>query len=192
MYGFAGNDGVNKWDYLGENIMEGVMCSFYDVRPRKAFGIDLTTSAVIAGGTTGGFQAVFFSCSCEIGIFAIGPAAQSPDIPNPNLWDIPIGYDVSLSLNASAAISTGAGGNGCDAKSWSGLFYGGTADVSAGAGIGGGLFWDPSGNWIGGSVGVSGALTPGFNIKTNPQFYTLIKTFTLSKCACCALISSIQ
>jgi hypothetical protein len=97
---------------------------------------------------------------------------------------LPLGFDASLSLNLSAARHTRGGPKTAKARSWDGLFYGGTVDLGP-VPLGAGVFWDPKGAWIGSSVGAGlGAAI----VKSNPQAYFLVQTIPVHDCVCYALI----
>lgn len=185
--------GTNSYD-LFNKVWNG--------RCPKAVGVDVTGSAVLGPGSTGALQAMFFADSCEVGFFAIAPAVTITGTANEKkdkkeaerpawksvMLDVPYGYDISISGNVTAATYQGSGWG--DAKSWGGVFYGGTAGGSALGKVGVGAFWDPEGNWIGGSAGVGLSVTPGLMAKTNPQAYFLVGTLKVPECICYALIAA--
>lgn len=190
-YVFVGNSPLHQIDAIGLTAYD-LAIKLRTGRLRKMVGLDLTASWVVGTGLVAGGQAAFFPDTCEIGIFGITNASMETienvtrPLPKVVLLDTPIGFDVSLSANLSVASYRGSGR--ADAASWAGLFYGPSGGLSALAEVGLGVFWDPNGNWIGGSAGIG--LTPPVpvTLRTNPQVYYLKESIQLPACACYALI----
>ena len=157
-------------------------------------GIDLTGAAVVAvgGAQAWSVQGAFFADTCEIAAYGVGPAViETSKDPNRPAWklallDMPVGLDASISINGSVATYRGPGL--AAASTWEGLFYGGQVGGGPLGKAGIGVFWDPNGYWIGGSVGVGLSAFP-ISARTNPQVYYMIgKPIVLPKCLCYLLI----
>ncbi len=213
LYGFVTNNPISKWDYLGKNAQDLVL-KMLGYKLRKAVGVTLLdiSIVVVVEGITLGIQTVFFPDSCEIGIYAYGPAivgeSLNPTDDDPikdpeNHWeriskiikytarDMSIGLDLSIGISGQLAFYKGKGD--ANADSWLKRFDGFTIGGSAIAKAGGGLYW--SDDWAGVSIGVGVSATPVINFKTTPQWYWELKFIDLkqseaTKCLCYALTAS--
>ncbi|MEO6876210.1 MAG: RHS repeat-associated core domain-containing protein, partial [Opitutaceae bacterium] len=198
LYGMVGNDPVGKVDYLGLTLWDAWR-KWRGEKLNKVGAIDVTGSAVVGlmGAGSWSIQVAFFPDTCEVAVYGVGPAVigTSQENPKPSqvklaFRDMPIGFDVSLSANYSAAFYTGDAP--ADANSWSGYFYGGL--VGAGpVSVGG--FASPKdssgGQWIGGSVGVGVSLP--IAARSNPQYYGMwAGPYKLPKCVCYYLTAKMK
>ena len=185
VYGLCRNNCVDHFDYLGLTLVD-VYTKMRTGRLRKMWGIDVTGAAVPGVGTVWGLQLGFFPDACEVGAYAIANAVVGTEVDNPAkamFIDMPVGWDLSISANETVAQWRGSGiGN---AKSWGGLFYGGTGGFTI---VGAGVFWDPKGDWVGASVGVGLSATQ-WSLRTNPEYYKLIGKLPLAKPLCYCLIA---
>jgi len=195
-YVFLSNDSHNHIDPHGLTFADVLMKRATGRLP-KMVGIDLTGAGVVAvgGAQAWSVQGAFFADTCEIAAYDVGPAVlgTSKDTNRPAwklaLLDMPVGLDVSISINGSVANFFGPGF--ASASTWEGLFYGGQVGGGPLGKAGIGVFWDPDpsdGLWIGGSVGVGLSAFP-ISARTNPQMYYMIgKPIVLPKCLCYTLI----
>ena len=182
LYLFLGNDALNRADVTGLTPYD-LYTRIRTGHLRKMVGIDFTSSAVGGAGFTGGVQVAFFADTCEIAAFGIGPAG----LETGSVFDMPIGLDFSVSFSGSSAFYNGPEPF-ASAATWVGVFYGGTAGGGPLAEFSIGLFWDPKGYWIGGSIG-AGFAWPPVTGKSNPEmFYMIGEPYVLPKCLCNALI----
>jgi hypothetical protein len=210
-YRYCGDGPTAHLDPSGTNEYDAVDKWWNNGRLPKAWGVDVTGSAVIGAGVTAALQLVFFGDTCEFGLYGVAPGAAKPpekdqvkaggeavkSAAEKFFLDLPWGWDVSGSANITIASRSGDAPAG--AQSWEGIFYGGTFGGSFLGKLGVGGFVGENiktGDWVGGSIGAGVSVTPGLNAKTNPQYYYLIAGIklsdilgdTLGTCACYALI----
>lgn len=191
-YGFVGNNPINIFDVSGLTAFD-LLVKMRTGRLRKMWGVDVTGSSVAGSGGAFSGQFAFFPDACELGFYTVGPAAMDGSLNHSPIEktfkDMPWGLDISISVNGTVAYWMGDGI--ANAQSWTGVFYG----INGGGGvlgeIGVGVFWDPNGNWFGGSSGIGLSGTP-VSIRTNPQTYFLKNRWQIPTPICHCLIVSMQ
>ena len=212
LYDYCGSMATGRFDPSGTNAADAVRKAWGGRLP-KAWGIDITGSAVVGVGAVAELQLVFFGDTCEFGLYAVWPAAARTPIEQLKVGPeaakkvatefflgLPWGYDVSLTKNITVAHFFGE--QRADAETWPGVFYGGSFGGSYLGKVGVGGFVGENiktGSWVGFTAGAGLSLTPGLNFKSNPQYYHLLESVSLTamlgetvgKCTCYALISSL-
>jgi RHS repeat-associated protein len=194
LYGFVGNAAISRVDSSGLTWAD-LMAKFRNRPVPKMVGVDVTGAAVVGvgGAQAWSLQAAFFADTCQLAFYGVGPAVidtveKDPDRPDWKrlLVDMPVGLDVSISLNGSEAIHRGSGHD--DADSWVGVFYGGQFGGGPIGKVSVGAFADPQFNWVGIDAGVGVSAFP-ISARSNPQAYWMIgKPRKLWTCVCDALI----
>jgi RHS repeat-associated protein len=190
LYLFVKNDGVNKWDKLGQKTMPHL---------RSAAGLTANGLMGLGGpvkhGELGlGTCMIFFPATCEIGVYQIyagigknleewRPVTKADFNNDSDAWmDFQAGLTAGIGVGIESAYYTGSGI--ADAASFSGIFN--TVQGTIGLATAGG-YASPDGNWIGGTL----TFGPGLGIYKVDWLYSLRVTIDLDdklglpgRCAC--------